>query len=319
MKNIPKISVLMITYNQENVVRRSLDSLIAQKEYIYEICINDDCSTDRTFDILKEYELKYPGLVKPVRNEHNLGIFQNIEETWKRPSGDIITRLAGDDESPNGYYKKIINFIDSNGIDYQNELFCIYCNHKQINTNGTSILYKYPLAIKCDTVKLHVRKLISNRGACYSKKVLDRFISVCDGRSYKAELLQEYQVHLFSEVSYYINETGNHYYAHIGISSKFTKKESIDSHIGSYEVLIPFLEGQGHPLDKKDLAFIDYMKAYRQKQWGKAFGKYIASIDMSLGIYGLQLHRIIFVLRNRMFKKNGNYTRDKSSIKVLLY
>ena len=303
MKNIPKISVLMITYNQENVVRRSLDSLIAQKEYIYEICINDDCSTDKTFDILKEYEQRYPDLVKPVRNEQNLGIFQNIEAVWKRPIGDIVTRLVGDDESPRGYYKKIIDFIEVNEIDYKNELFCIYCNHKQINQNGASILYKYPLVPKHDPIKLHVRKLISNRGACYSKKVLEKFVAVSDGRSYKAELLQEYQVHLFSDVSYYINEIGNYYYAQIGISSKFSKKESRESHIGTYDALIPFLKEKGHPLDKKDLAFVDYMKAYRLKQWGKAFCKYIASIDISLGIYGLQLHRIIFVLKNRMFKR----------------
>ena len=54
MNSIPKISVLMITYNQEKIVRRALDSLIAQKDYLYEICINDDCSTDNTFQVIQE-------------------------------------------------------------------------------------------------------------------------------------------------------------------------------------------------------------------------------------------------------------------------
>ena len=303
MRSIPRISVLMITYNQEKVVRRALDSLIAQKDYLYEICINDDCSTDETFRILKEYEMKYPGLVKPVQNNPNLGIFHNIEATWKRPTGDIVTRLVGDDESPYGYYKKIIDFIEDHKIDYHNELFCIYCNHKQINADGKAIVYKYPLAENHDPIKLHVRKLLSNRGACYNKKVVDRFISVSEGRSYKAELLQEYQIHLFSDKSYYINETGNYYYAQIGVSSKFSKKDSRDSLIGSYEALVPFLEKHEHPLDNKDLAFIDYMKAYRSKQWSKALLKYAFSIDLSLGLYGLQLHRILFVLKNRILKK----------------
>ncbi len=303
MNSIPKISVLMITYNQEKIVRRALDSLIAQKDYLYEICINDDCSTDNTFQILQEYQRLYPNLVKPIQNNPNLGIFGNIEASWKRPSGDIVTRLVGDDESPKGYFKKIIDFIATNNIDYKNELFCIYCNHKQINADGRTILYKYPLVKDHDVIKLHVRKLVSNRGACYSKKVLDKFIPVSDGRSYKVELLQEYQIHLFSDTSYYINETGNHYYAQIGVSSKMNKKESKDSHIGTYEALIPFLEKHGRPLDKKDLAFIEYIKAYRSKQWGKAFLKYISSIDFSLGFYGLQIHRIMFVLRNKVLKK----------------
>ena len=78
------------------------------------------------------------------------------------------------------------------------------------------------------------------------------------------------------------------------------KKESKDSHIGAYEALVPFLEKHGHPLDKKDLAFVDYIKAYRSKQWIKAFLKYISSIDYSLGLYGLQLHRIMFVIQNKL-------------------
>ena len=59
MNSIPKISVLMITYNQEKIVRRALDSLIAQKDYLYEICINDDCSTDNTFQVVVEFDDEY--------------------------------------------------------------------------------------------------------------------------------------------------------------------------------------------------------------------------------------------------------------------
>ena len=51
LENIPKISVLVICYKQENVIRRAMDSLIAQKDYIYEICINDDKSPDKKWEI----------------------------------------------------------------------------------------------------------------------------------------------------------------------------------------------------------------------------------------------------------------------------
>ena len=86
----PRISVYVITYNQEDVIQRTMESLLSQKDYVYEICINDDCSQDRTFEILQEYERQYPNLIKPVQNKHNLGIFANLEAVWKRLTGDII-------------------------------------------------------------------------------------------------------------------------------------------------------------------------------------------------------------------------------------
>ena len=138
LENIPKISVLVICYKQENVIRRAMDSLIAQKDYIYEICINDDKSPDKTWEILLEYQAKYPDLVKPVRNDPNLGIFQNIEATWKRPMGDMIYQLSGDDECGKDYFKHVVEFVLEKGIDYKNQAFCVYGDYVQINKNGQS-------------------------------------------------------------------------------------------------------------------------------------------------------------------------------------
>ena len=302
MKEIPRISVLMITYKQEGVIKRALDSLVAQKEYLFEVCINDDCSPDGTWNILQEYALKYPDFIKPIRNSRNLGIFENIEATWLRPKGDIVTRLAGDDESPAGYYKGILDYIEANNIDYKNELFSVFCDYKQVNINGDFIVFRNQLAGRFDPIKLHIRKLLSNRGACYSVKVLKRFIPVSEGRSYVAELVQEYQVHLFSKTHYYIPLIGNIYYAQRGVSSRMSKSESLDSHLGTYDRLVPFLEKHHYVLDKKDMAFIKYMKAYRRKEYTSALWYWIKSIDISLGVYGLGLQRILFVIKNRLLK-----------------
>ena len=50
----PRFSVIIITYNQEDVIARTLESLLSQ-EHLYEICVSDDCSSDRTWEILNEY------------------------------------------------------------------------------------------------------------------------------------------------------------------------------------------------------------------------------------------------------------------------
>lgn len=302
LPDIPRISVLMITYKQENLVGRALDSLLSQKDYIYEICINDDCSPDGTWEVLQRYAQRYPDLIKPVHNEHNLGIFENIEATWKRPTGDIICRLSGDDEYNQDYFRKVIEFIRENNIDYKNELFCIFGDYKQVNADGKSIVYRNDMVRKHDPIKLHVRKLLSNRGACYSKKVMDKFEKVSEGRSYAVELALEYQVHLFAERNYYLHAMGNIYYAQIGVSAHMSKSESRTSHIESYDKLIAFMESHGWTLDKKDLFYVKYMQAYRSKNKKQALKYYLKSIDLSLGLRGLQLQRIFFVFINRILK-----------------
>jgi glycosyltransferase involved in cell wall biosynthesis len=305
LPDIPRISVLMLTYKQENLVGRALDSLLSQKDYIYEICINDDCSPDGTWDVLQRYAQQYPDLIKPVRNERNIGIFENIEATWKRPTGDIIYRLAGDDECGQDYFRQVIGFVKENNIDYKNELFCVYGDYKQINADGKSVVYRNNMIQKHDPVKLYLRKLLSNRSACYSKKVLDKFVKVSEGRSYSVEFVSECQLQLFAEHNYYIPVIGNIYYAQIGVSAHMSRSESKTSHIETYDKLVAFLKLHGRPLDAKDINYVKYMQAYRLRNTKRALKYYLKSIDLSLGFNGLQLRRIIFVYFNRILKKKA--------------
>ncbi len=298
-----RISVLMITYNQEQVIKRTIDSLVAQRDSIYEICINDDCSTDGTFEQLMLYAEKYPCLVKPVRNLHNLGIFQNIEAVWKRPKGDVVYIMAGDDEAGPGYFKAVLEYIKIKNIDWKNELFCIYGDYKQIEPNGREIVYSNSMAPKHDAIKLKLRKLISNRSACFSKKVLEKFEIVSEGRSYSAESVQDGQLALFSEKNYYIPTVGNIYYAGIGVSSQMNSKEHKDNTNEGYKRLISFILRHDYKLDKKDIFFIEFVKAYRSGYKLRALKNYIKSIDLSLGLSGLGLNRILFVLKKRLMSK----------------
>lgn len=293
----PKISIYVITYNQEDVIRRTMDSLLKQRDYIYEICINDDCSSDDTFKILQEYQKLYPELVKPVQNEHNLGIFENIEAVRKRLTGDLITDLSGDDVCPDGFLKSVVEYISEKQIDWKNKLFCIYGDYKQIDSNGNETVFRQNLVNGNDALKLKVRKLISGRGTIYSKKVLDKFENVSEGRSFRVELTQDAQLQIFSEENYYLPVLGNIYFAGIGISSRMTNIEHLENTIGGYDMFLAFLESHGRQLDNKDMAFIKYMKAYRRHDLKRAFYYYVKSIDLSLGIKGLGLDRILFVLK----------------------
>jgi len=93
----PKISVMVITYNQEHWIEETLDSVLCQGYPNLELVVADDCSTDSTPQILLRYEAAYPGVVKPVLNPVNLGITGNCNAALEACTGELVAVLGGDD------------------------------------------------------------------------------------------------------------------------------------------------------------------------------------------------------------------------------
>jgi glycosyltransferase involved in cell wall biosynthesis len=112
------VSVAVISYNHEKFINQALDSILAQKvDFKYEIIIGDDCSTDRTPEIISEYEKKYPGLIKRVYREKNVGPTKNLYEVFHQCKGKYIAQLEGDDFwSDELKLKKQINFLEVNQL-----------------------------------------------------------------------------------------------------------------------------------------------------------------------------------------------------------
>lgn len=110
--NRPKISIIVATYNQENTIARTLDSILAQEgDFDYEIIIGEDCSTDNTARICKEYAAKYPQKIKLMLNNPNKGLLDNYFDCILAATGDYIADCAGDDY-----------WIDSRKLDKQRRI-----------------------------------------------------------------------------------------------------------------------------------------------------------------------------------------------------
>ena len=94
------ISVFMLVYNQKKFVVEAIESVINQKLIMMddvELVISDDCSTDGTTEILKEYKIKYPDLIKLNINSINQGITKNSNIALTMCTGKYIAFTAGDD------------------------------------------------------------------------------------------------------------------------------------------------------------------------------------------------------------------------------
>jgi glycosyltransferase involved in cell wall biosynthesis len=96
MINLPLISVALCTYNGEKFLIEQLDSLVYQTYKNLEIIVVDDCSSDRTINILNTYAVKYP-FIKVYSNEVNLGYIKNFEKAILLCNGDFIALSDQDD------------------------------------------------------------------------------------------------------------------------------------------------------------------------------------------------------------------------------
>lgn len=103
MSERTKISVAVITYNQQNTIRQTLDSILMQKgNFDLELIIGEDCSTDATHAICEEYVSKsqitnHKSQIILLPNTHNLGIMANTARVFEAATGDFISIIAGDD------------------------------------------------------------------------------------------------------------------------------------------------------------------------------------------------------------------------------
>ena len=76
-----RVSIAMTTYNGEKHLEEQLNSFLNQTQLPDELVVCDDCSNDKTIEILEKFRLKAPFLVRINKNNINLGFTKNFEKT----------------------------------------------------------------------------------------------------------------------------------------------------------------------------------------------------------------------------------------------
>ena len=132
IKGIPKISVLIICYKQEELIKRAIDSLLSQKEYIYEICVSDDCSPEPVYDVCKRFLQDTRFSYR--RNEQNIG-GGNLVKHWnmlvEMCETDYCIMSSDDDVYSPTFLEEINNLTEK-----YPDVCLLRGKAQRINTNG---------------------------------------------------------------------------------------------------------------------------------------------------------------------------------------
>ena len=134
------VSISCLTYNHFPYIRQCLNGFIMQRTtFAFEVLIHDDASTDGTAEIIREYELRYPNIVKPIyqiENQYSKGVKVQRVYNYPRAKGKYIAFCEGDDYWSDPYkLQKQVDILENN----PNATF-VYTNFQTIEENGDYII-----------------------------------------------------------------------------------------------------------------------------------------------------------------------------------
>lgn len=119
MANSTKISIITTSYNYENYIKETIESVQAQTYKDWEMIIVDDGSTDNSVDVIKSYVEK-DSRIKLFQHENcqNKGLCESLKLGITKSQGDWLIILESDDTIVNNYIEEKLKIINENKVDF---------------------------------------------------------------------------------------------------------------------------------------------------------------------------------------------------------
>lgn len=160
MVDIPKISIITVTYNCVQTIQRTIDSVLQQNWPNLEYIIIDGLSTDGTIDVIKQSCIYSPNKIKYI-SEKDAGLYDAMNKGIKMATGEVIGIINGDDYYTKNSFNKVIELFRSFDCDIvYSDLIYQYDDY---------IDSTHPL--KADHKKLKERMSV-NHPTCFVKKII---------------------------------------------------------------------------------------------------------------------------------------------------
>lgn len=99
--DVPLVSIICLAYNHEKYIAEALKGFLMQKTiFPFEVLVHDDASTDSTAYIIRDYEKKYPEIIKPIyqkENQYSQGVNITLDLMIPKAKGKYLAFCEGDD------------------------------------------------------------------------------------------------------------------------------------------------------------------------------------------------------------------------------
>ncbi len=229
---MPKISVIMPAYNAEKYIAEAIDSILGQTFGDFEFIILNDCSKDRTEEIILSYD--DPRIVY-VKNEENMGVARTLNRGLDLAKGEFIARMDADDISlPERFAKQVayMNRHKNCGICGSNTILfgerltpSPFCFSKKNNSIFADMLFNSPFAHPSVMLRANILKKYNLYYDYAFERVEDyhlwyRLLQVSKGYNIQEPLLR-YRMHP--------NQVTQAYKAEIPTMLTILKKEMMQS------------------------------------------------------------------------------------------
>ncbi len=294
------VSINCTTYNHEKYIADALESFLMQKtNFKYEILIHDDASTDRTAEIIRDYERKYPEIIKPIyqnENQYSKGVKVGTLNR-DRAIGKYIAVCEGDDYWTSSYkLQKQVDFMESNkefslcfhSVNIQNELDNKICEYPR--------LYEVDKIIDDDKLFPHCAKKTPTCSFLYRKELfisLPYFFDKALVGDYPMALILAYRGKVF-----YFNEAMGVYRRNVENSSTVVYKNT------DLRVIA----------EKRRKEFLISFDEYTDYKYNQEISDIVNFINISLLIYDYQGKSKILLLKDNDFR---SYRRQLSGIELI--
>jgi glycosyltransferase involved in cell wall biosynthesis len=170
-----KVSLVVLSYNQESYIREAVEGALSQNCEPLEIILSDDCSSDNTYSIIQSIAAEYTGPHTVIinKNEPNLGLINHVNKVFELASGDIIFLAAGDDICNETRVKDTLSIFEGH-----EEIMSVSMDIQNIDEKGELIKTGNPFKQGSFTYQQFERNIPMPINGCtraYRRQVFDTF------------------------------------------------------------------------------------------------------------------------------------------------
>lgn len=301
-----RISVFIVSYNQEEYIAQAIESVLSQSVKPYEIVISDDCSKDRTWKIIQRYQAQYPDLIRAYRNEPNVGIFRNFNETTRKTTGNLVTCVAGDDFIKPGYFEHVERCIVENDLDPDRDSFIIVPNVVSLFSNGLEMRHSNLPYRDKNLLSYRLRGLIDDRYGVVSRLSLENTGDFIEDIGLHGDFVWCFERFIQTDRIVFMDGYYPVYRQGVGIVSRTKEKDAARSLLKAIDIL---LAKYGDRFGRRDRLYIGYMRAKSRYILDKTLGNYARvawSTFLNTGNFGTlrkQIKALTFIFLPAGLKK----------------